>query len=257
MRPTVWSSIISLLHLQPAWEKVVRHKVLGRFVTSWKVIRVSVSPEIKLSRPLHVVAANLLQVCLTCWIKMAPNLNLPLRHTQLKSNKLLSSILEELLTVMTLSSWIQKQFSLSPLLINLIPLCDTVDCRYINKNPDQLLTFTQLPYVTIRYTSKVSPDLGPRYIIENQIYCKDLASPRSREGHQSVTGFWKSLATQHEKSQVQAPRVSAKDTHTCDGIVLRAGAVGVGEVRMIGRKCRAQHVSLIQTHSRQMSQIAW
>lgn len=91
-----------------------------------------------------------------------------------------------------------------------------MDHRCINTNPDQLLTFTQLPYVTIRNTSKVSPDLGPRYAIENQIYCKDLVSPRSKEGHQSVTGFWKSLATQQEKSQVQAPRMSAKDTHTCD-----------------------------------------
>lgn len=72
------------------------------------------------------------------------------------------------------------------------------------------VTFTQLPDVTIRTTSKVSSNLGLWYNIENQIYCKDPTSPRSREGHPSVTDFWKSSAAQHEKSQLYASRVSTK-----------------------------------------------
>lgn len=85
--------------------------------------------------------------------------------------------------------------------------------------PDWLLTFTQLPHVTIRNSSKVSSDLGLRYNIENQINCKDPVGPRLREGQPSVTDFRKSLEAQQVGSQVQASRVSAKDTHTCDGIV--------------------------------------
>lgn len=79
---------------------------------------------------------------------------------------------------------------------------------------------------------------APVTILKIKKHCNDPAAPRSREGHPSVTDLWKSLAAQQGGSQVQASRVSAKDTHTCDGIVPWARIEGEGEVRMIGRKCQ-------------------
>lgn len=58
MRPAVWASIISLLHPEPGWAKVMHHKVLG---AGWYIVDSNQSSAfltisgVKLSRLVHVL----------------------------------------------------------------------------------------------------------------------------------------------------------------------------------------------------------
>ena len=83
----------------------------------------------------------------------------------------------------------------------------------MSTRPDRPLTFTRLPDVTIRNTSKVNADLGSRNNIENQNHCKDPA-PGSREGHLSVTDFWKKLGRAAWDASTSGLWGVCKGTHT-------------------------------------------
>lgn len=125
---------------------------------------------------------------------------------------------------------------LNLLLTNLLFLCDTNDRGYINTKPDQLLTFTHLPCVTIRDALKVSKDLGPCKNIENQNSRKDPSGPGSGRVVYCVSLInekkgWGggreelSSAALEESSGVFWDLVKA--THTCDRIGPWAPAGGV------------------------------